>query len=184
MLSRKEAKAQGLSKYFTGIPCKYGHTSERFVSTKACAECNKIKTTAWRSKNAVKHKQLRAEYYQRNADKLRQIKITNYWKKPEENRAYSAKYLRENPAKAIAYNAKRYASKKQRTPAWLTLVDFERMENEYRLAALQTKITGTIWHVDHIIPLQGKNVCGLHVPTNLKAIPGMDNLRKSNHYGL
>lgn len=65
MLSRKEAKAQGLSKYFTGVACKYGHTAERFVSTKICAECNKIKTASWRAKNVVKHKQLRAEYYQK-----------------------------------------------------------------------------------------------------------------------
>ena len=79
---------------------------------------------------------------------------------------------------------KRYAAKKHRTPAWLTKIDAERIENVYKLATLQSKITGTIWHVDHIIPLQGKYVSGLHVPANLRAIPGADNIRKRNSYGV
>ena len=38
------------------------------------------------------------------------------------------------------------------------------------------------WHVDHIIPLQGKNVSGLHVFSNLRVIPGEENVKKSNKY--
>jgi hypothetical protein len=162
---RQDAKRDGLTRYLTSKPCKQGHLAERYTKDGACVICTKIKLDKYRELN----RDLVNE--RRRASK-------------ETNRKSTARWIKANSGVVNAWNKKRYASKKQRTPAWLTSVDFERMENEYRLAALQTKITKTIWHVDHIIPLQGENVCGLHVPTNLKAIPGMDNLRKSNRYAL
>jgi len=123
----------------------------------------------------------------------------NKWKKanPELNRLAKSKYEKNNiekikaakklwqnnnSAKRQAICIKRRAAKINRTPKWLTDIDYQRIENEYRLAALQTKLTGEPWHVDHIIPLQGKMVSGLHVPNNLKAIPAKDNMVKSNKF--
>ena len=57
----------------------------------------------------------------------------------------------------------RKLSKMQRTPAWLTDFDKLKMSCIYSVAAMLTRENKEPWHVDHIVPLQGKNVCGLHV---------------------
>lgn len=65
------------------------------------------------------------------------------------------------------------------TPAW---ADRRAIARVYAIAAGLTRTTGILHHVDHIIPLQGELVTGLHVAENLKPIPAVDNLRKSNRF--
>lgn len=54
----------------------------------------------------------------------------------------------------------------------------------YHLAQLRTKLTGIKYVVDHIIPINGKFVCGLHIETNLQVITAYENLRKSNVFDI
>ena len=70
----------------------------------------------------------------------------------------------------------------QRTPKWLSDFDLLKMQCYYQLAAMYSKESGQQWHVDHIVPLQGKTVSGLHVPWNLQVIPADENIRKSNKH--
>ena len=79
---------------------------------------------------------------------------------------------------------KRYAAKKHRTPSWLTADDSWMMEQAYELAQLRNKATGLEWHVDHIIPLQGAEVSGLHVPSNLQVILATENLAKGAKWAI
>ena len=78
--------------------------------------------------------------------------------------------------------ANRRASKLSATPAWLTGPQIAHIKRTYKLSHLMEDITGTKYHVDHIVPLKGKKVCGLHVPWNLQVIPAEDNLKKSNNF--
>lgn len=123
-----------------------------------------------------------AAEYQRNK-KARQAQSLKYYYEDHE-KSKKAQLVRQKTrlSKIAFYEATRRALKMQRTPKWLTETDKERIQNEYKLAALQTKITGEQWHVDHIIPLQGKNVSGLHVPSNLRAMRGSDNISKNNTF--
>ena len=97
-------------------------------------------------------------------------------------RAWAKIYAQNNRAKLNA-NAKKYVlAREQRTPKWLSVDDFWLMEQAYELAGLRTKVFGFAWHVDHVIPLHGRLVSGLHVPHNLQVIPAYTNRSKSNRY--
>ena len=90
------------------------------------------------------------------------------------------KYRLSNKHIINANAGKRRASKFQATPNWLTKEELQQIEELYEIAHAFKLYTGQEYHVDHIVPLQGKNVCGLHVPWNLQVIPAKENLSKHN----
>ncbi len=98
----------------------------------------------------------------------------------EKAREQCRQYKRDNPHVTQALNRKhgpvRRAAKKNRVPAWLTEADMEKMHQLYQLAQC---LGG---HVDHIIPLQGKLVSGLHVPSNLQILTQGENCSKRNKF--
>lgn len=86
-------------------------------------------------------------------------------------------YSPKTPAKVLAQKAKRRARKKNACPTW---VDKKKIDEIYEESVFLSIFTGVPYHVDHIIPLAGKNVCGLHVPWNLRVISAKENQRKGN----
>jgi len=98
----------------------------------------------------------------------------------EASRRSSNNWKKNNAGRTCALVAKRRADKLQRTPPWLTGEQLTAMNKLYKQASWLTKVTGVKWHVDHIVPLKGKNVSGLHIPDNLQVIPARENLKKSN----
>ena len=120
------------------------------------------------------------EYYLENRDKI----LTNVQKYYEANRdtclIRMQEYNRNNPSKVSAHKAKYRAAKFQATPSWLTIDDYRKIEEFYMISQQLHLSTCEEYHVDHIVPLQGKTVCGLHVPWNLRIIPAKENLSKSN----
>ena len=203
------AKQNGEKFYKTTAPCKRGHIDLRITSTGSCITCKRelenLRVSNDREKYnkrkqeerfhklpelAKKAKLIRKnESEEKRVIRLEKAKIKQriYWalnKDKPEHKEKRQKYLSSDIGKLKKrVGNKRYHLKQlQRTPKWLTEIDYQRIENEYRLAALQTKLTGEPWHVDHIIPLQGKYVSGLHVPSNLRAMRGSENIKKSNKY--
>ena len=152
MITRQDAISQGLARYFTGKPCKHGHIAERYTGNKTCCVCGNAGANKVKQRDRTKYIQHAKDWNNRNPDRIKEI---------------HNKRNRANPARRNLLTANYRSAKDNRTPTWLTEVDFERIANVYKLATLQSKITGTTWHVDHIIPLRGEYVSGLHVPSNL-----------------
>lgn len=131
----------------------------------------KAKELSWKKLYRERTQEQRAAYMQewRNLNKLHTLQ-------------YAKEYRQRNKLRYNYLCQLRKLSLLQRTPKWLTEDDLWMIEQAYELAGLRTKMFGFQWHVDHIIPLRGKNVSGLHVPTNLQVIPWIDNQRKTNKY--
>ena len=147
------------------------------------------------AKDKENQKRLAKEWYERNKeltkDRARARDIANpeqaatrkaKWR--EENReahnAINREWFANNKNKRAAYEGKRRAMQLQRTPAWDPHAHL--IVAKYQLAAMLSQASGTQHHVDHIIPLQGRKVSGLHVFSNLRVIPGSDNVKKSNKF--
>ena len=161
--TRATARAAGDMFYFTGIPCINGHVAIRFVSCAVCVSCKQAyeATAQYKSGNLA-----RVNSYHR-AD-------------PERAKARSLKWRAKNKHKANAIEAKRRAAKLNATPSWLTSKHLTEIDTFFAEAVRLHEQTGVIYHVDHVIPLQGETVSGLHVPWNLRVISAVQNLSKHN----
>lgn len=140
------------------------------------------KTKEWVKNNPNKKQAIQLKYEKNNKDKVTLIH-RNWLDTNSEYRAnYFKQYKQENRDKCNAIAAKYRAAKLQAAPPWLTKEHLEEIEEFYVLAKELAWLNqdGEVFHVDHIIPLQGDNICGLHVPWNLQLLPWQDNLKKSN----
>ena len=143
--------------------------------SKACNKCEEVKELAEfykhnRMKDGRQHTCIicHKAYYKEYAR-------VNY----EIARIRTSDWRKANPAKITAKKAKRRAAKLLRTVSW---ADTEAIRDIYAEAKRLGKETGIEMHVDHVIPLRGKLVSGLHVETNLQVLPWNENLSKSNNF--
>lgn len=146
-------------------------------------EVSRKQRQAWRAANPEK---VAAENIRRNEAYKNGVYATTTaaWRaaNPEKVAAYrksAGPAVYKHRASKIANNAERKARKLKATPNW---ADRDLMTSLYKLAAIYTKVTGTEYHVDHIVPLRGETVCGLHVHNNLQILEGQENRLKGNSF--
>jgi hypothetical protein len=101
---------------------------------------------------------------------------------PEINKERKRASYQRNKQTAICAVIRRRHKLESAIPRWLTADQKKQMAAKYREAAMASELTGTPHEVDHFVPLQGKNVCGLHVPWNLRILPQFMNREKSNKH--
>lgn len=154
IISRAEAIARGLNKFFTGKPCKRGHISEKYVDNYGCVQCTAQRAVGYSKTEAGKERQRISNQKQATRSQLR-------WRQSDHGRIVRN-----------AIKAKSRASKLQRTPFWSETKEIKQF--------YQNCPPG--YEVDHILPLQGELVSGLHVLSNLQYLTSFENRSKNNHF--
>ena len=181
-------------------PCKYGHMAGRDKSGH-CKICVKEIKARWVRNNPKKRKLSLEKYLMENPEKVRESArkfreknrekcraLVGEWKKRNKDKIREAgrKYRAENADKCriaqgrcyakkpwfyVARVERRRAAKLKATPAWV---------DDNALLEVYKKASASKLEVDHIVPLRGKTVCGLHVPWNLQLLTKSENARKGN----
>lgn len=131
-------------------------------------------SSSWKSRNRDAVNEQRRKWLEANPDYVRNWNLEN----SEKNKKYYLDYYYRNPINARANEAARRVSKSNAMPAW---VDKEKIKEVYAFA-YEFREAGFDVHVDHIIPLRGKIVCGLHIDSNLRVIMAQENMQKGNKF--
>lgn len=146
-----------------------------------CKPCTKEKMATWYKLNRALVAKKSKENYIRTPERVEYRKLA-YAKSRDTARKSTAEWKRLNKDRVNATKAKRRATKLMATPAWLSKEQITAIDTIYWLSIDLERVSGEKYHVDHIVPLLGKNVCGLHVPWNLQILPADINTSKGNTY--
>lgn len=144
-----------------------------------CRDCFRENNKKWAMANRDSLTQKAINWRARNPDKVRAICKKHNTIHKARRAEQRAKWAKDNPEICRARTAKRKAAKAQATPPW---ADMKAISKIYADAARIQSETGVKMHVDHIIPLRHKAICGLHCETNLRIITAEENVRKKNKW--
>ena len=127
-----------------------------------CKSCKHEAGKNWHSKNKERHAELTSQWYEQNK---------------EQHLANSKAWYAANKSRKLETVTAREKRCVLATPTW---ADRELIKELYELARKLTEQTGIPHEVDHVIPLQGETVSGLHCQDNLQILTQEQNRRKAN----
>lgn len=190
-------------------PCRICGSTDRYEKSGKCRPCGTARAKKWRKDNPEQYREQNQKGYKENREKIiekatewnrenterrREISLGHRERNREKLREGGRDYYQAeinvrnkawrdaNPDAKNALTRKRQAAQLDRTPEWLTKDQLEEIRDFYTAAEMFKVYTGEQYHVDHIIPLQGSTISGLHVPWNLQVLPAKDNLMKSSKF--
>ena len=190
--ARYEAMIAGKNTYISDAPCRRGHINPVRRLDGGCVDCKRalelLRYKANPEKIRARKQQERKHKLALLAEKARVARLNESADarmiRLSKARAAAKLWRKNNPGHEGAQISKRLnAIKRQkRVPVWVDICAHEKMRNIYKQAKQLTRSTGIKYHVDHILPLNGKLVSGLHVPENLQVLPAKDNCSKHNRF--
>lgn len=193
----KPCASRRTAEYRARYPDRAREAGRHYYATHAERERELAK--AWAAANPDKVRAMSKAYYEANAETVRQRardrRNADVERARERERAYNAahpeqarakrerhapvsrlkraEWKRNNKGLVNASTAARFAAKRRATPAWADLSAIK----EFYVKAAELGL-----HVDHIVPLRSKYVCGFHCEANLQLLLRTDNLRKGNRH--
>lgn len=148
------------------------------IYMKKCCKCKQVKQFQefHKNKTTLDGLHYRCKRCNNNANKT-------WYKNHKDAQKQRVKlWAQQNPDKNTAKSVKYKVSKVNRTPKWLNKKQLSDIQKFYTQAVKLSKKHGISYEVDHIVPLRGKNVSGLHVPWNLRVITSKQNKKKKNSF--
>lgn len=179
IITRKQAKEQGLKQYYTGKACVRGHIGHtRKTSDGKCMECSReedrIKYSSGGREKAYQYRKSSEVYkaYQKEWRKKNYHEKLKHQPKSEARIAYLKKYYEEHKGEKAARTRRRRGQLKQAS----VFAHEKQAINDFY------KNCPEGYHVDHEIPLSHELVCGLHCVANLQYLTAEENLAKGNSF--
>lgn len=145
-----------------------------------CKPCRSAAGALWNKENSARYKAKLSKWREENSDYLLAYRKKRREEHPELHSMFYDRWRRNNLAHRAFQQSSRHAAQLQATPSWLSAIELAQIEEFYEVAACVTMQTGEKHNVDHIIPLRGEAVRGLHVPWNLQVISASENFSKKN----